>query len=88
VDGSDDLGVVDRAQVPGRDRWVGMPELSLDDEQRDPVAGQLKTGETSVGKYGLRPRFGSRFCAWAIGALGVGWEAAGYAASSWDCLGV
>jgi hypothetical protein len=35
VDGGDDLGVVDPAQIPGRDRQVGMPELSLDHEQRD-----------------------------------------------------
>jgi hypothetical protein len=27
---------VDLTQVPGRDREVGVPELSLDDEQRDP----------------------------------------------------
>jgi hypothetical protein len=29
----DDLGVIDPALVPGGDRQVGMPELSLDDDQ-------------------------------------------------------
>lgn len=33
VDGGDDLGAVDPAQVSGRDSQVGMPELSLDHEQ-------------------------------------------------------
>ena len=32
VDGGDDLRVVDPAQVPGGDRQVRMPELSLDHE--------------------------------------------------------
>jgi hypothetical protein len=35
VDGRDDLSVVDPSQVSGRDRQIGMPELSLDNEQRD-----------------------------------------------------
>jgi hypothetical protein len=38
VDGSDDLGVINPAQIPRRDRQIGMPELSLDNEQRDPLA--------------------------------------------------
>ena len=38
VDGLDDLGVVDPAQISGRDREVGMSELSLDHDQRDPLA--------------------------------------------------
>jgi len=41
VDGGDDLGVVDPAQVSGRDSEVGMPELSLDHEQRDALARHL-----------------------------------------------
>ena len=41
IDRLDDFGVVDPAQVSGRDREVGMPELSLDHDQRDPLAGQL-----------------------------------------------
>jgi hypothetical protein len=32
VDGVDDLGVIDPAQVSRRDPEVGMPELSLDDQ--------------------------------------------------------
>jgi hypothetical protein len=36
MDRIDDLGVVDPAQVRGRDAEVCMPELSLYDEQRDP----------------------------------------------------
>ena len=38
VDSGDDLGVVDPAQVSGRDGEVGVPELSLDHEQGDPFA--------------------------------------------------
>jgi hypothetical protein len=41
MDGGDDLGVVDPAQVAGGDGEVGMPELSLDHEQRDPLARHL-----------------------------------------------
>ena len=41
MNGSDDLGVVDPAQVAGGDGEVGMPELSLDYEQRDPLARHL-----------------------------------------------
>lgn len=55
MDGGDDLVVVDPAQVAGRDRGVGMPELSLDHEQRDPLAchfhrmgvPELMRGETA-----------------------------------------
>jgi hypothetical protein len=36
VDGVDDFGVVDPAQVDRGDREVGVPELALDDEQRPP----------------------------------------------------
>jgi hypothetical protein len=39
--GSDDFGVVDPAQVSLGDRKVGMPELALDDDQRDALAGHL-----------------------------------------------
>jgi hypothetical protein len=35
VDGVDDLGVVDPAQVHRGDRQVGVSELALDDQQRD-----------------------------------------------------
>jgi hypothetical protein len=41
MDGGDDLGVVDPAEVSGGDGQVGMPELCLDHEQRDPLAGRL-----------------------------------------------
>src|SRR5438105_15763713 len=39
VDGVDDLGVVDPAQVGGCDPEVSMTELPLDDYQRDAFAG-------------------------------------------------
>ena len=38
VDGSDDLGAVDPVQVSRCDRRVGMPELALNHDQRDPFA--------------------------------------------------
>jgi hypothetical protein len=41
VDGGDVLGVVDAAWVSGGDGQVGVPELPLDDEQRDPLARHL-----------------------------------------------
>src|SRR5438045_2826256 len=41
VDGSDDLGVIDPAQITGRYCQVGVPELALDHDQRDPFAGHL-----------------------------------------------
>src|SRR2546423_14820012 len=41
VDGVDDLGVVDPAQVGGCDPEVSMTELPLDDYQRDAFAGHL-----------------------------------------------
>ena len=41
VDGVDDLGVVDPAQVHRRDPEIGMPELALYDQQRDTLAGHL-----------------------------------------------
>jgi hypothetical protein len=41
VNGADDLAVVDPAQVGGRDGEVRVSELSLDDQQRDPLAGEL-----------------------------------------------
>ena len=41
VDGVHDLGVVDAAQVHGRDPEVGMPELPLDDHQRDALTRHL-----------------------------------------------
>jgi hypothetical protein len=34
MNGLDDLGVVDAAQVSGGDREVGVPELALDHDQR------------------------------------------------------
>jgi hypothetical protein len=36
-----DLGVFDPAQVGAGDGRVGVPELALDDQQRDPFAGDL-----------------------------------------------
>jgi hypothetical protein len=41
VDGVHDLGVIDATQVHGRDPEVGMPELSLDDDQRHTLARHL-----------------------------------------------
>jgi hypothetical protein len=41
VDGVDDLGVVDPAEVCRGDPEVGASELTLDDEQRDPFACHL-----------------------------------------------
>jgi hypothetical protein len=38
VDGVDDFGVVDPAQVDRGDRQVGVPELALDDQQRHTFA--------------------------------------------------
>jgi len=41
VDGVDDFGVVDAAQVGGGDPEVSMTELPLDDHQRDALAAHL-----------------------------------------------
>jgi hypothetical protein len=41
VDGVDDLGVVDPAQVGGRDPEIGVPELPLDNDHRHPFTGHL-----------------------------------------------
>jgi len=41
MDGLDDFRVVDPAQISGRDREIGVPELSLDHDQRDPLPGHL-----------------------------------------------
>ena len=41
VDGLDDLGVIDPSQVSGGDREVCVTELSLDHDQRDPLARHL-----------------------------------------------
>jgi hypothetical protein len=41
VDGVDDLGVVDSAQVRGGDPEICVAELALDNEQRDALAGHL-----------------------------------------------
>jgi hypothetical protein len=41
VDGVHDLGVVDAAQVHGRDPEVGMPQLPLYDHQRDALTRHL-----------------------------------------------
>jgi hypothetical protein len=38
VDGVDDLGVIDPAQIGGGDSEIGVPELTLDDNQRDTFA--------------------------------------------------
>ena len=37
----DDLGAVDAAEVPGGDREIGVPKLSLDHDQRDPLSRHL-----------------------------------------------
>ncbi len=41
VDGVDDFGVVDAAQVGGGDPEVSMTELPLDDHQRNALAAHL-----------------------------------------------
>jgi hypothetical protein len=41
VDGVDDLRVVDALQIDRGDPEMGMPELALDDDQRDALVGQL-----------------------------------------------
>jgi hypothetical protein len=41
VHGLDDLGVVDSLQVDRGDAEVGVPELALDDNQRDALVGHL-----------------------------------------------
>jgi hypothetical protein len=41
VDGLDDLGAVDSAEVSGCDREVGVTELALDHDQRDPLTRHL-----------------------------------------------
>lgn len=41
MDGLDDLGVVDSAEVSRCDREVGVSELALDHDQRDPLARHL-----------------------------------------------
>jgi hypothetical protein len=38
VDGVDDLGGIDALQVGARDPEVGVPELTLNDRQWDPLA--------------------------------------------------
>jgi hypothetical protein len=41
VDGVDDLGVVDPLEVDGGDAEMGVPELALDDVQRNAFPGHL-----------------------------------------------
>jgi hypothetical protein len=41
VDGGDDLGVVDALQVDGSDAEVGVPQLALDDVERDALVGEF-----------------------------------------------
>jgi hypothetical protein len=41
VDGGDDLLNVDALQVDARGAEVGMPELALDDVERNALAGEL-----------------------------------------------
>jgi hypothetical protein len=41
VDGVDDLGAVDPLQLDRRDPEVGVPKLSLDHHQRDPLVSHL-----------------------------------------------
>ena len=37
----DDLGVVGTAEIPGWDREIGVTELALDHDQRDPLTRHL-----------------------------------------------
>jgi hypothetical protein len=41
VDGGNDLGVVDPLQIDGRDARIAVPQLPLDDVERDALVGQL-----------------------------------------------
>ena len=41
MNGVNDFGVVDPAQIHGGDPEIGMPELALYDQQRDTLAGHL-----------------------------------------------
>jgi hypothetical protein len=41
VDGVDDLGVIDAAQIHRGHAEIGVPELPLDDHDRDPLARHL-----------------------------------------------
>jgi hypothetical protein len=41
VDGLDDLGVVDSAEASGCDGEIGVTELTLDHDQRDPLTRHL-----------------------------------------------
>ena len=41
MDGVDDLGAVDALQVHARDAEMGMPQLTLDDDQRHSFVGEL-----------------------------------------------
>ena len=41
MDGLDDLGAVNPTQIRGGDREVGVTELALDDQRRDPLARHL-----------------------------------------------
>lgn len=41
MDGVDDLSVVDPTQIHRGDAEIGMPQLALDDQQRDPLARHL-----------------------------------------------
>jgi len=41
VDRIDDLGAIDPAQINRRDPEIGMPQLPLDDHDRDPLARHL-----------------------------------------------
>jgi hypothetical protein len=41
VDGGDDLGVVDPLEIDGGHAEVGLPQLALDDVERDPLVGEF-----------------------------------------------
>ena len=64
MDRLDDLGVVDPAHVDRRDREVGMAELALDDEQRDP-SRDISTAWACLSWCGAkRRRTPARAAAW------------------------
>jgi hypothetical protein len=69
VDGGDNLGVVDPAQISGRDGQVGMPELALDNEQRDPFARHLdRVGVPELVRREAAPDAGDFGCLVQLGA--------------------
>jgi hypothetical protein len=81
VDGVDDFGVIDPAQIGGGDPTVGMTQLPLDEDQLGPFAGpldcmsvaELVRRESSTDAGRPRPRFASVFGSRRESRGGRGW---------------